>query len=194
MCIRDRAKDLSPLLKKVKAANVDALLAFSYPPGTFLITGQAKAIALNPKLFYCSIGTAFAPYRDAFGAKTVEGVMGTGAWNPKVPYKGAKEFWERMVAFSGAGKVDWYGNAFVYSSVQVLEQAIEKAGTLDRVKIKDIIASETFDTVIGPVKFENQFNVQSPGEVGQWQNGAFEVVAGKEKRTAQPIYPKPAWP
>ena len=188
------AKDLSPLLKKVKAANVDALLVFSYPPGTFLITGQAKAIGLNPKLFYTSIGTAFSPYRDAFGAKVVEGVMGTGAWNPKVPYPGAKEFWDRMVKFAGAGKTDWYGNAFCYSSVQVLQQAVEKAGTLDRVAIRNVIASETFNTVIGPVRFENQFNVQSPGEVGQWQNGKYEVVAGKEKRTAAPIYPKPAWP
>ena len=188
------AKDLSPLLKKIKAENVDAMFAFSYPPGTFLITGQAKAIGLNPKLFYCSIGTAFSPYRDAFGAEVVEGVMGTGAWNPKVPYPGAKEFWDRMVAFSGPGKTDWYGNAFSYSSVQVLQQAIEKAGTLDRVAIRNVIASETFNTVIGPVRFENQFNVQSPGEVGQWQKGQFEVVAAKEKRTAEPIYPKPPWP
>jgi branched-chain amino acid transport system substrate-binding protein len=181
-------------LKKVKAANVDALLAFTYPPGTFLITKQAKEIGLNPKLFYCSIGTAFSPYRDAFGANMIEGVMGTGAWNPKVPYAGAKEFWDRMIKFVGEGKTDWYGNAFCYSSVQVLEQAVEKAGTLDRKKIRDVLASETFDTVIGPVKFENQFNIQSPGEVGQWQKGAYEVVASKEKRTAQPIYPKPAWP
>jgi branched-chain amino acid transport system substrate-binding protein len=181
-------------LKKIKAENVDAMFAFSYPPGTFLITGQAKAIGLNPKLFYCSIGTAFSPYRDAFGAEVVEGVMGTGAWNPKVPYPGAKEFWDRMVQFSGPGKTDWYGNAFSYSSVQVLQQAIEKAGTLDRVAIRNVMASETFNTVIGPVRFENQFNVQSPGEVGQWQKGQFEVVAAKEKRTAEPIYPKPPWP
>ena len=128
------------------------------------------------------------------GAKMVEGVMGTGAWNPKVPYPGAKEFWDRMVQFSGAGKVDWYGNAFAYSSVQILQQAIEKAGTLDRKKIRDVIAKGTFDTVIGPVRFESQINVQSPGEVGQWQNGEFEIVAAKEKRTAKPIYPKPPWP
>jgi branched-chain amino acid transport system substrate-binding protein len=188
------AKDLSPLLKKIKAAKPDALFAFSYPDETFLLAGQSKAIGFNPKLFYTSIGTAFAAYRDTFGAKMVEGVMGTGAWNPKVPYPGAKEFWERMVQFVGPGKVDWYGNAFAYSSVQVLEQAIEKAGTLDRKKIRDVIATSTFDTVIGPVRYENQINVQSPGEVGQWQNGAFEIVAAKEKRTAQPIYPKPPWP
>ncbi|MBU2498123.1 MAG: amino acid ABC transporter substrate-binding protein, partial [Proteobacteria bacterium] len=54
------AKDLSPLLKKVKAADVDAFFAFSYPPETFLLTQQAKAVEFNPKLFYTSIGTAFA--------------------------------------------------------------------------------------------------------------------------------------
>jgi branched-chain amino acid transport system substrate-binding protein len=187
-------KDLSPLLKEIKSGNPDAVFFFCYPPETFLITKQAIEVGLNPKLFYCTIGVAFSPYREAFGADVVEGVMGAGAWNPKVPYKGAKEFWDRMVAFSGAGGTDWYGNAFCYANVQVVEQAIERAGTLDRQKVRDVIANETFDTVIGPVKFENQFNIQSPGEVGQWQNGEFEVVAAKEKRTAQPIYPKPPWP
>src|SRR4030043_521302 len=80
----------------VKAADVDAFLAFTYPPETFLITGQAKAIGFNPKLFYMSIGTAFAAFKETYGANTIEGIMGTGAWNPKVPYSGAKEFWERM--------------------------------------------------------------------------------------------------
>jgi branched-chain amino acid transport system substrate-binding protein len=188
------SKDLSPLLKEMKAANPDAVFFFCYPPETMLITKQAIEVGLNPKLFYCTIGVAFSPYRDAFGAKTVEGVMGAGAWNPKVPYPGAKEFWDRMTAFSGAGGTDWYGNAFCYSAVQVLQQAIEKTGTLDRKKVRDAMARETFDTVIGPVRFENQFNIQSPGEVGQWQNGSFEVVAAKEKRTAEPIYPKPEWP
>jgi branched-chain amino acid transport system substrate-binding protein len=188
------AKDLSPLLKEMKAANPDAAFFFCYPDETFLLTKQSIEVGFNPKLFYCTIGVAFSPYRDAFGANVVEGVMGAGAWNPKVPYPGAKEFWDRMTAFSGPGGTDWYGNAWCYSTVQIMEQAIEKAGTLDRKKIRDIIASSTFPTVIGPVKFVNQFNIQSPGEVGQWQKGSFEIVAAKEKRTAQPIYPKPPWP
>jgi branched-chain amino acid transport system substrate-binding protein len=188
------SKDLSPLLKEMKAANPDAAFFFCYPDETILLTKQAIEVGFNPKLFYCTIGVAFSPYREAFGANVVEGVMGAGAWNPKVPYPGAKEFWKRMTAFSGPGGTDWYGNAWCYSTVQIMEQAIERAGEIDRKKVRDIIASETFDTVIGPVRFENQFNVQSPGEVGQWQKGEFEVVAAKEKRTAEPIYPKPPWP
>ena len=73
-----------------------------------------------------------------------------------------------------------------------MQKAIEVAGTLDGSKVRDVIASETFDTVLGPLKFEDQFNTYYPGHVGQWQNGEFEVV-DKATRTADPIYPKPAW-
>jgi branched-chain amino acid transport system substrate-binding protein len=185
-------KDLSPLLKTIKAAKVDAMLAMSYPDDTFLITEQAKVLGLNPKVFYCGVGVAFPVYRDKFGVNTVEGIMGAGAWNPKLPYPGAKEYFARHVK-RWKVEPDRWGSAFAYASVQILEQAIEKVGSLDRAKIRDTIASETFPTVIGPVKFVGGFNIQSPGEIGQWQKGEFEVVAAKEKRTASPEFPKPAW-
>jgi branched-chain amino acid transport system substrate-binding protein len=187
--------DLSPMLKEMKAANPDAAFFFCYPDDVFLITGQMIEIGWNPKLLYLTIGVAFSPYRDAFGANVVEGVMGAGAWNPKVPYEGAKEFWDRYVAFvGGEGGTDWYGGAWCYSANQVLQQAIENTGSIDLETLRDAMNTMTFPTVIGPVKFVQQFNIQSPGEVGQWQKGQFEIVAAKEKRTAQPEYPKPAWP
>jgi branched-chain amino acid transport system substrate-binding protein len=185
------AKDLSSLLKKVKAANVDAFIAFSYPPGTFLITGQAKAIGVNPKLFYATVGVAFPSYRDTFGANTVEGVMGAGVWNPKVSPTAGKWF-KRYVKRWGE-EPDRWGTAGGYATVEVMQKAIEMAGTLDPVKVRKAIASEKFDTVLGPITFEGQFNTYYPGHVGQWQNGEFEVV-DKATRTAKPLYPKPAWP
>ena len=75
-------KDLQPALNDVKAKNPDAFVALSYPPDTFLITGQSRAIGFNPKLFYLAVGTAFPVYRDKFG-KVAEGVMGLGTWNPR---------------------------------------------------------------------------------------------------------------
>ena len=183
-------KDLSPLLKTIQAANVDALLGMSYPDDTFLITKQAIELGYNPKLFYLGVGTAFPEYKGAFGG--AEGVMGAGAWNPKLPFPGAKDYYERHLKKWGRAPDGW-GSPFVYSSLQVLQQSIENVG-LDRTKIRDYIASHTFQTVIGPARFEGGFNVNSPGEIGQWQNGEYEIVAAKEKRTAKPIYPKPPWP
>jgi len=187
-------KDLSPLLKTIKAADVDALLCMSYPGDTFLITKQAKELGLNPKVLYLGVGVAFPVYKQMFGGPNViEGIMGAGAWNPRVPYPGAKEYFERHVK-RWKTEPDRWASAFTYASLQILEQSIEKVGSIDRKKIRDTIATQTFPTVIGPVRFEGGFNVQSPGEIGQWQKGEFEVVAAKEKRTAKPIFPKPSWP
>jgi len=185
------AKDLSPLLKKVKTADVDALIGFSYPPGTFLMTGQMMAIGLNPKLFYTTVGVAYPAYRDKFGAKTVEGIMGAGVWNPKISSAAGKWF-ERYTKRWGE-EPDRWGTAESYASGEIYEEAIEITGNLDPTEIRDVIASKKFDTVLGPVKFEGQFNIYYPGQVGQWQNGEFLTV-DKTNRQAQPIYPKPAWP
>jgi len=187
------ASDLSQLLREVQAANVDALLAFSYPPETFLMTAQMQEIGLSPKLFYATVGVAFPAYRDANGVETVEGIMGAGAWNPNVPIEGAKEFFDKHVEMFGA-EPDRWASAACYASAQVLGQAIEKAGTLDPKAVRDVMASEEFETVLGTVKFENQFNTTYPGQVGQWQNGEFEILMPVDQRTADPIYPKPAWP
>ncbi len=185
-------KDLIPLLKDAKAANVDAFLGMIYPDQAFLVTGQAMEIGFNPKAFFATVGPCLAQYRDAFTAKGVEGVMGAGAWNEKTS-PGAKMFRE---AFTKKFKVEpeYWGTLQYYSSLQFFEKAIEEAGTLDQAKIRDIMATKTFDTAMGPMKFEKGFNMNHPGEVGQWQNGVFEIIDPGSKRTAKPIYPKSAWP
>ena len=42
--------DLSPLIKTIKAKNVDGVLAYSYPDSTFLLTKQMMALNYNPEL------------------------------------------------------------------------------------------------------------------------------------------------
>jgi branched-chain amino acid transport system substrate-binding protein len=182
-------EDLSQVLREVQEADPDALLAFSYPPETFLMTGQMLEIGYSPKLFYATVGIAFPAYRDVFGAEVVEGTMGAGAWNPNVDVEGAQEFFDRHVEMFDT-EPDRWASAACYATGQVLQQAIEMAGTLDPVAVRDVIASEEFETILGTVKFENQFNTTYPGEVGQWQDGEFEIVSPADERTADPIYPR----
>jgi branched-chain amino acid transport system substrate-binding protein len=182
-------EDLSQVLREVQEADPDALLAFSYPPETFLMTGQMLELGYQPDLFYATVGVAFPAYRDAFGAEVVEGIMGAGAWNPNIEVEGAREYFDRHVEMFEA-EPDRWASASCYATGQVLQQAIEAAGTLDPVAVRDAIASEEFETILGTVKFENQFNTTYPGEVGQWQNGEFEIVSPADKRTADPTYPR----
>ena len=185
-------KDLTPLLKEAKAANVDAFLAFVYPDEAFLTTGQTMEIGFNPKAFYMTVGPCLSQYRDAFGAKTVEGVMGGGGWNEKTS-PGAKKYKEDYMK-KWKVEPEYWGGIYYYSSLQFLEQALEAAGTLNQTKLRDVMATKTFETAMGPMKFVKGVNATHPGEVGQWQNGVFEVIDPGKNRTAPPIYPKPPWP
>jgi branched-chain amino acid transport system substrate-binding protein len=184
-------QDFTPLLKEAKAANVDAFAGFLYPQNAFPATGQAMEVGFSPKAFYMTVGPCLAGYRDAFTAKGIDGVMGAGAWNVKSS-PGAKDFFERYTKKWGMEPEGW-GTLFYYSSLQFFQQAIEEAGTLDQTKIRDIMASKTYQTAMGPFNFTKGINLNHPGEVGQWQNGNWEVIDVGPKRTAKPIYPKPAW-
>jgi branched-chain amino acid transport system substrate-binding protein len=187
-------KDLSPLLKEAKSLGVDAFCAAAYPDGGMLLTGQAIELGINFNAFFITV-TPFSPnlYRDTFGTNTVEGVMGGGAWNAKTS-PGAKEFIDRFVARFKV-EPDYWGGLYYYSSLQHFQQAIEKAGTLNQKKIRDIMATTKFNTALGPFWYDkNRYFVNHPGEIGQWQKGVFEVIDPGKKRTAPPEYPKPAWP
>ncbi len=186
-------QDLSPLIKRIEAEKVDGVISYGYPPQTFLLTKQMPALGYNPKFFQNGVGTQFPDYRDAFGAPTVEGVFGQWALTPKMPYPGAKEYFEAYKKKFGK-EAPMGGDAGAYASLQVLEQAIQKVGSLDREKIREAIASGTFNTIMGPIKFVKNVNIQWPGDIGQWQNGVYEVMMPKQFRTAKPLFPKPKWP
>ena len=182
-------KDLQPVLNDIKAKNPDAFVSLSYPPDTFLVTGQARAIGFNPKLFYAAVCSAFSVYRDKFGP-TVEGVMGLGTWNPKSS-PAAKAYFDAHVA-RWKKEPDRWASAHAWAGLQILEQAVAKAG-LDRKALRDAIAANEFDTVIGKVRFRNGENVTTPGVVSQWQSGEFEVVWPPDRATAPAMHPKPSW-
>ena len=186
-------KDLSPLLKEAKALNVDAFVVACYPDGGMLVTSQAIELGINFNAFFMTV-LPFSPplFKGTFGP-AIEGVMGGGAWNAKTS-AGAKEFVDKFVAKFGE-EPDYWGGLYYWASLQHLQKAIEKAGTLDQKKIRDIMATEKFETALGPYWYDkDRFFVNHPGEIGQWQKGVFEVIDVGPKRTAPPEYPKPPWP
>jgi branched-chain amino acid transport system substrate-binding protein len=182
--------DLTNEIKEAKASGADTFIAFSYPPDTFMLTGTSITQAFNPKVFYTGVGTAFAGYGGNFKEKT-QGILGMGGWDPNVP--GAQDYAKRQTAVAGSPPDAW-ASPVTYASLQVLEQAIEKAGTLDRKKVLDtIVNGGPWQTVVGPVDLKTHIRGKQWG-VGQWQNGQFLGVSPASLAGAKPvIFPKPAW-
>jgi len=180
--------DLQPLIREVMATDPDAFIAMSYPPDTFMLTEQCQVVGFNPKVMYVAIGGVFPTYKGKFGDK-VNGILAYGGvdWNaPGVAdyRKAHREFLNRD---SEAGAVN------VYAGLEVVQQAIEAVGEIDRKKIRDTIASGKFQTVWGELSYASQRNA-SPWAVGQWQNGDIVGLYPSNKAGAKPLlFPKPAW-
>jgi len=188
-------KDMAPIIKEAKALNAEAFLCFAYPDENILALTQTIELGYEPKLYLSGPGGNFAFFAGIFGP-ALEGVMAWGAWNAKSS-PAHKEFADKMVKEYGEGSLDWWGHNVYYASLQVLQKAIEKVGSLDQKKLRDALSKEKFDTILGPTWFDATHSLALEcyaGQIGQWQKGVFEVIAPKAKATAAVVYPKPKWP
>jgi len=183
------SQDLQSILNEVKRRNPEVFLAFSYPPDTLALTDQARAVGFNPKLFYTAIGTVFPVFKDRFGANA-EGVLGLGGVSPELPE--TKAYRERHLEVFKK-EADYNGSAVTYATLQVLQQAIERANSIDRKAVSAEIGKGGFKTVVGPITLKNRIWAEG-STVGQWQNGQFQPVSPANAIGVKPVaLPKPAW-
>jgi branched-chain amino acid transport system substrate-binding protein len=187
-------KDLSSILKEAQASKADALLVLGYPDVVILATKQSMELGYNPKVFLGGPGVNFGFYHAIFGPAT-EGVLGfTMAGKKTSP--ALKALFEKLYKGKPEAIHDYWGHPIYWAALEFWKQAIEKAGTLDNKKVRDVMAKETFTTILGPTRFVNGYldKASHTGEIGQWQKGDFEVVGPKNKATEPLVYPKPNWP
>ena len=185
-------KDLTTLLSEVKSKKPQALIALSYPADSFLITGQIQGVLFNPEFFFELVGPSIAAFGQAFGPST-DGIATMGHWSPKGPWPGAKEFEDRYVKKYNM-RPDYLDSVLAYMGCEIVEEAIAKAGTLDREKIRDTIAGSEFTTINGPVRFTGTENSVTPSMILQYQKGDLEIIWPSDLATVKPMFPKPNWP
>ena len=191
------SEDVELVLKQARDSGADALCAFVYPPTTWAVPGQAMAIGYNPNAFVIGPGVNFQFYLDMFSAPVVEGLIGFGAWNRKTSPACNELADKQVAAFGDMGMaafgdeeafIDWWGGAFYWAALQCLEQAVEKAGTLDQAVIRDTMATEHFDTALGDTWFDMTAGGEGggllakechPGQVGQWQSGIYDETCSQ---------------
>ena len=187
-------KDLAPVISQASASGADVFCCFAYPDQIMPATGTSMGMGYNPKAWVGGPGVNFGFFRAAFGP-AAEGIIGFTSFS-RESSSALNELADKLYEGKPEEVQDWWGHPLYWAGLDVWKAAIEQAGTLDQETIRDIIATETFDTVLGPTWFENGLLAKDshPGEIGQWQSDVYEVVGPQDKATAEIIYPKPAWP
>jgi branched-chain amino acid transport system substrate-binding protein len=181
--------DFSSMIMAAKAAGADMLLGIPIAPEGIAMMKQMKQLDWAPK-WVCLI-------RGPDGA--------TWGNTAECDYVCCMPDWHSNCDWPGVDDINtWYQAKFerpadvlvgpAYACVQILANAIERAGTLDRNAIRDAIASTNMPTVVGQMSFRTDgTGVIETIVVCQWQNGKIQCIWPAQHASAKLVYPFPAW-
>jgi branched-chain amino acid transport system substrate-binding protein len=182
-------QDMAPIISEAQRSGAETFVAFSYPPDTIALTEQSRLSSYAPKVMFMGVGTGFPLYPQRFGANT-EGVISLGGWSANneatIAYRKKHNDMHKR-------DPDYWGSQVGYSSLQMLEQAIERVGKIDRPAIIKELQNGTFDTVLGKIKLVDNAPKDAFWLIGQWQNGFYTGIAPQRPGVATIVVPKPAW-
>lgn len=187
------AKDLSAAIMEAKRINADAIYTIMHTPVAMLLIRQMKELDFNPKAAYIDMGPTNPIAWKSLG-KDGEFIYAGMNFLKGVTWPGAKEF----IAMHEAERpkdVNYFEHASIaYSAIQIIADAITRAGSLDRKKIRDALAATNMMTITGPVKFNADGTLEtSQLNIVQYQGGVQTIVFPESRRQKPPIYPMPTW-
>ncbi len=105
--------------------------------------------------------------------KDAQGVLVDGTWSEFLPYPGALELGERYYKQWG------YRSAMVgiyYALCQSLWAGIEKAGSLDSMKVRKAMSTVDIMSVMGPMKYNEEGMAVHPPTGFQWWDGVQQLI------------------
>ena len=172
-------KDFTALVSKLKRNNIDIVYDGGYHQEAGLIVRQMRDQGLKTILM---AGDALASREFAsITGPAGEGVLITFPPDPrKRPTAAAivKKFKDKGIDPEGYV-------LYTYAAFQAWAQAAAKAGTTDPQKVAAAMRGGTWDTVLGPISYDNKGDITSGGwAVYRWdKDGNYDEIAGEAGRS-----------
>ena len=136
----------------MKEKNVDAIVVLISAADGITFTKQMKEQNFSPKFMMGWKGFWPTEYMQALGVDS-DYVCHDGFWSEQLGYPGAKELGEAYKADHDG--LDSVSIGLFYANVQIMAQAIEKAGSTDPAAVRDAVFGATFaGTTMGDVTYD----------------------------------------
>jgi branched-chain amino acid transport system substrate-binding protein len=183
------ARDMSNVALRIRALNPDLVIPSSYYGEFVLLARTLQQQRIRPKGIYAVLNGAASNFRFVREfPDAANNVMDCNHWaDPRKPKTA-----ELRKQVEAMGRFWLYNVPLNYSSVRLVADAIDRAGSRDRVKIIEAMASSTFADHImpyGPTKFENGQNVNAAPVNTQVQGGDIKVIFPDAFADAKPVFP-----
>ncbi len=193
-----KTQNFASYISKYKGAGIEVLIGHNKPSDAILITRTMKELNFNPMAYGGILGGHVSTeYVNTLG-KDADNVLATTSWSADADIPGLKElatkyrerFKEHMDSTTAGG----------FTAFSVLWDALERAGSTDRKKLRDAIAATQMKTgdrmymQLRGAKFApTGENLMAGGLVFTIRSKEWITVAPKEFAKATAAYPKPRW-
>jgi branched-chain amino acid transport system substrate-binding protein len=173
--------DHSASLSAIKAAKPDWVYVTGYTQDLILVRKQMADLGVKAPIITMLAGPAYKEYVDGLG-DLANGVTSASWWHQATNYKGVgvwpttADFYKDFIAHEKSDPD--YIHASCAVAAVVLQNAIERAGSLDKKKVRDALAKTDIDTFYGPIKFSpNGMNQPHDLPIIQVQDKHVKVLA-----------------
>lgn len=182
--------DFTALILKLRLRRPDIIYISSHSTSSVPLIRQMRKLKLRAlDVHHAMPSTAMAKELGA----DMEDVTGEIAWYPGVdgPYAG---FTAELLKRAGIDVFGHPGTMGRIAAYLVMVQAVERAGAVDREKVRKALHLGTFDAPTGPVVFDETGFAQRNGAVTlQVRQGRPVIVWPPELATGKIRYPSPSW-
>jgi branched-chain amino acid transport system substrate-binding protein len=212
------------LKEALEEGGIETVVDEVYPPGTTNFTAIAATIAdaepdivvggtqyedgvgmvralqdigYQPDLAAFSTAPTEPEFADAVGGAT-EGVIAPVGWSLEADLGQNREFAEAHNELHGEDPDEDAANGF--TTGEVVAAAVEEVGCAEQGEecqraLADHIRETEFDTIVGPLSFDEAGRPEQAHMILQWQDGNIEIVLpeGSDVQTADIQFPKAEW-
>jgi len=184
--------DFSNILNKVKATKPDVLVVASIRLDDLVtVTHQMKEMDFNVRMLSNLPYGLLPEYHQRLG-KEAEFVYSGSFWEAGLPNPGNQEFvtaYEKE--FNRAPAVQ---SANAYAGCQLFVAAVQRAGSTDSDKLREVLLALKTKTVLGDFAVDERgFQIGHKAITIQWQDGKQVVVWPDELASGKPRLPTPLW-
>lgn len=197
-------KDFGTIISQFKNEKVDILTGNMPPPVFATVWRQCRRMGFIPKIATIGKAILFPSAVEALGGNLGLGLTSEIWWSDKHPFKSSltgqtsKELCDSWEQDTGQQWVQPLG--FKHAVYEIAFDALRRAKTLEREKLRNAIADTRLDTIVGPIKYNDQNYSETPLVGGQWVKGKkwkweLEIIYNKDHpeipKTAEMLFPIP---
>lgn len=163
--------DFSPYIEAWKTAGAELLTGNFIPPDFATLWRQCYELGFVPKVATIGRSILFPPAVEALGGNLPLGLTSEVWWSPYHPFSSSltgQTAEQLCMAWEEESGKQWTQPlGYSYAAFEVAVDVLERAGSLDKTKIRDAIAETNLDTMVGNINYQKPLTSE---ETARYEN------------------------